>query len=491
MATLEQVDSDDLDALTRARARLLRATCVGLSGQQNASAVISAECLGAAVDAGAQDPEFTQAALAEACEGAMLADRLIEGTTVLEIAEAARSAPPARDSATSRLVAAFAAIRIDGYAAAVPAIRQAVATLLDPATPDDIVLERHLLGITLCSISLDHSSTWALEQRVERIARDTGALTKLDALLYAMSMTATLWGRLDQADRLLEEGVQLHSVLARSEREFDIYRHPELAATRCDDRQGIDELLTIADEAATAMGHGAVVAVCDVARMTLGLTSGDYRSAKEAGLRLLDGDEFAMHTRVLPDLVEAAVRDGDRSVARDALDLLQERATAADTVFALAVLCRSEALMSPEAGVEDSFCRAIELFASTVSVLDLARTHLLYGEWLRRNRRSLDARTHLGHAHELFVDMGAAGFAERAERELAASGGRSGRRAAVASFELTGQERQIANLAADGHTNAEIAARLYISPPTVDYHLRKIFRKLDVGSRRQLRGRSF
>jgi DNA-binding CsgD family transcriptional regulator len=490
-AALDRIENDDLEQLGRARARLVRAQCVGLSGEELASAKMAAECLGAAIDAGPLDPAFTQAALADACQGVMIADRLIRGTSAEEISRVARSAPKRPDDLSASLVTAFATISLDGYEAAIPAIRTAVAMLLDPATPDDVVLQRHLLGITLCTISLDHSSAYGIEERVERIARDSGALGVLDHLLFARSMSATLFGHLDQADAFLEEGVQLHTVLARSSREFNIYRHPELAALRCDDRAKVDEVVRTADEAAVAMGHGAVAAVCDVARMTLGLADGDYRSAKEAGRRLLDGDVFAMHTRILPDLVEAAHHDGDELVATETLDLLRERAAAADTTFALAALARAEALLSPPETADEKFERSIQLFGETESVLDLARSHLVYGEWLRRERRVLDARMQLGHAHELFVDMGANGFSERAGRELKASGGRSSTRSPTTTSELTGQERQIANLAAEGLTNAEIAARLYISAPTVDYHLRKVFRKLDIGSRRQLRGRRF
>ena len=177
------------------------------------------------------------------------------------------------------------------------------------------MLERHLLGITLCTVALDHASALALEERVDQIARSTGALGTLDSLLYAWSMTQTILGRLNTAEDLLAEGVQLHTVLARSSREFDIYRHPELAAWRGGDRAPIDELIRLTIEAATWVGHGALVAVCDVARMILELSCGDYAAAKALGLALIEGDSFAMHTRVLPDLIEAAARDGDDDAA--------------------------------------------------------------------------------------------------------------------------------------------------------------------------------
>ena len=334
-AIIDSIAIDTLDPLDQARCRLLRTNVFALSGEQGRSAQVSAECLAAVRMAGDRDPEFTQKALFEACLGAMNSDRLIQGATVAEIATAARSAPPAADSVTSRLVSAFAALPTDGYRAAIPAIRRAIDLLLDPTTPDEVVLERHLLGITLCTVALDHASALALEERVDQIARSTGALGTLDSLLYAWSMTQTILGRLTTAEDLLAEGVQLHTVLARSSREFDIYRHPELAAWRGGDRAPIDELIRLTIEAATWVGHGALVAVCDVARMTLELSCGDYAAAKALGLALVEGDSFAMHTRVLPDLIEAAARDGDDDAAHRALELLNERASASETPFAL------------------------------------------------------------------------------------------------------------------------------------------------------------
>lgn len=490
-ALLDSIAADTLDPLDQARCELLRANVAAVSGEQGRSAQVPAECLAAARMAGDRDQEFTQKALFEACLGAMNADRLIEGTTVEEIAMAARSAPRATVDVTSCLVAAFSALPLDGYRAAVPAIRRAISLLLDPATPDDIVLERHLLGVTLSTVTLDYASALALEERVDRIARCTGALGTLDTLLYAWSMTHTICGRLDTAEDLLAEGVQLHTVLARSSREFDIYRHPELAAWRGGDRAPIDELIRTTLEAATWVGMGSLVSVCDVARVTLELSCGEYAAAKALGLGLIDRDSFAMHTRVLPDLVEAAVRDSDLDVARRAYDLLVERATASETPFALAALARARALMSTDDEADDAYRRAIDSFSEIDVRGELGRSHLVYGEWLRRHRRPLEARQQLQAAHQIFSDMGAEGFAERARVELAASGGRARRRTVETSGELTTQERQIAMLASEGLTNAEIGSRLYISAQTVDYHLRKVYRKLDIGSRRQLRGRTF
>jgi len=188
----------------------------------------------------------------------------------------------------------------------------------------------------------------------------------------------------------------------------------------------------------------------------------------------------------LVELIEAAARSGQPELAADALSRLSQATTASGTDWALGLEARSRALLTEGEAAERLYRQAIEALGRTRVRVELARAHLLYGEWLRRERRGLDARQQLRHAHQLFTGFGMEGFAERARIELEATGEHARKRTVETRDDLTPQEAQISRLAADGATNREIAARLFISPNTVDYHLRKAFRKLGVKSRHQL-----
>jgi ATP/maltotriose-dependent transcriptional regulator MalT len=192
-------------------------------------------------------------------------------------------------------------------------------------------------------------------------------------------------------------------------------------------------------------------------------------------------------TYALPELIEAAAREGDAQLARHALDQLAESTQPAANEFALGVEARCRALLSDGAAADDLYREAIDRLSRTQLRPDLARAHLLYGEWLRREGRRVDAREQLRTAYEMFAAIGMEAFAERARRELKATGEKVRKRSPETSNELTPQEEQIARLARDGFSNPEIGAQLFISARTVEWHLRKVFTKLGVTSRRQLR----
>jgi DNA-binding CsgD family transcriptional regulator len=197
-------------------------------------------------------------------------------------------------------------------------------------------------------------------------------------------------------------------------------------------------------------------------------------------------DPIGYGSYLVPELAEAASRTADRALLEYALEWLSERTGVISSEWAIGIEARVRALLSEGAVAESLYRESIAQLAGTRVRLELARTHLLYGEWLRRERRRLDARKQLRTALEAFTSMGAEAFARRAERELLATGERARKRTVDTLDQLTPQEEQVARLAARGATNREIAAQLFISPSTVEYHLRKAFRKLDVKSRTQL-----
>lgn len=233
--------------------------------------------------------------------------------------------------------------------------------------------------------------------------------------------------------------------------------------------------------------HGALGDWARICLVVVELGLGRYTEAAAAARTALGRNGASTVARVLPDLVEASVRSGDHATAKEALRGLEDRAVPAGTPWALGVLARSRALMADDDQAEALFAESAALLGRTRMRVDLARTHLLHGEWLRRRRRRADARVELRTAYEMFAAMGADAFAERARNELLATGERARKRSFPADGRLTPQERRIAVLAAAGATNAEIAVRLFITRSTVEYHLSKVFRKLDITSRRALR----
>jgi DNA-binding CsgD family transcriptional regulator len=219
------------------------------------------------------------------------------------------------------------------------------------------------------------------------------------------------------------------------------------------------------------------------------LFGGDYAAAMSGALTVVENDPAYTTEGTLPELIEAAVRAGEREVAATAYETLSRRALAAGTPWGLGLRARCAALLAEGTDAEDFYRESIRQLERCRMAVDLARAHLLYGQWLRRARRRRDARAELNTAHDMFTRMGAERFAELAAAELRATGEHARARTPDTAAGLTPQESRIADLTAAGASNSEIAAELFISPSTVDYHLRKVFRKLGVTSRTQLASR--
>jgi DNA-binding CsgD family transcriptional regulator len=233
-------------------------------------------------------------------------------------------------------------------------------------------------------------------------------------------------------------------------------------------------------------GQGLTLRIMDHMLAVLDLGCGRYEAARTRLLDVYDADPWYVCSMGLADLVEAASRSNDGDSARRALTRLSERAEASQAPWGLGLLARSRALMAGDQDAEALYREAADHLGRSGLETEVARTRLLYGEWLRRRRRRMDARDQLGAARDAFVAMGADAFARRSETELQASGEHARARVDQTRTSLTPQEFQIAQLAAEGESNGEIAAQLYISPHTVSYHLRKVFEKLGVRSRNQL-----
>jgi DNA-binding CsgD family transcriptional regulator len=213
---------------------------------------------------------------------------------------------------------------------------------------------------------------------------------------------------------------------------------------------------------------------------------GRYAEALAAAQRGSEHDDLVQYAWALVELIEAGVRSGAPDATAAALDRLSERTQASGTDWALGIEAGSRALLSDDAAAEALYREAIDRLARSRGRVHLARARLLYGEWLRREQRRVDAREQLRAAHEMFTAMGAEGFAERARGELLATGETVRKRTVETRDDLTAQEAQIARLARDGRTNPEIGAQLFISPRTVEWHLRNVFTKLGIRSRREL-----
>jgi len=259
-----------------------------------------------------------------------------------------------------------------------------------------------------------------------------------------------------------------------------------LVAAWCDPEESALQQIDAFIREAHKAGWATSITYVEYAAAVLHNGCGRYEAALEAAERSREHHPAGGFGSVLSELVEAATRTGERELAETVNTELRQR-TRVGTNWARGLQARADALLSDGDAAEAQYRESIERLGLTIHRPHLARSHLVYGEWLRRQKRRVDARTELRSAHELFSSMGAAAFTERARRELLATGERARRRVDETRGNLTPQEAQIARLAADGYTNPEIGAQLFLSPRTVEYHLRKVYPKLGISSRRQLR----
>jgi DNA-binding CsgD family transcriptional regulator len=404
-----------------------------------------------------------------------------------EAAEAARAAPPGPDPprVVDVLLDAFALRLTEGYAAAAPLLTRALKLVLalDVASGEAgrwLWLTGRRAGAIIALELWDYESWHALVARQTQVARDTGALVQLQLALNILAWTHLVAGELTAAAQLFEED----RLIAEATGNPPIaYNEMLLAAWRGREAQA-SALIEATLQAPTAGGLGVISASYASSVLNNGL--GRYDAARDAAWRAFERDPVAHGPFLVPELAEAASRTGDLALVRAALGWLSERTRVTSSEWALGIEARVHALLSGGNTAERRYRESIARLGRTRLRAELARSHLLYGEWLRRENRRLDAREQLRTAHEMFAAMGAEAFAGRARRELLATGETVRKRTVETRGELTAQEAQIARLARDGLSNPEIGSRLFISVRTVQYHLHKVFTKLDIRSRSQL-----
>jgi ATP/maltotriose-dependent transcriptional regulator MalT len=328
----------------------------------------------------------------------------------------------------------------------------------------------------------DAESWHVLGARQAQFARATGALVQLRLALNFVAGANLLAGDLTTAALMIEED----RLVAEATGNPPIpYSEMMLAAWRGDEARA-SVLIEATGREAASRGLGRFVLLASYASSVLYNGLGRHDAAHEGAGRVFERDLVGMGPLVVPELAEAASRTGDVATVRTALEWLSERTRVMPTEWALGVEARVRALLTEGEAAEGLYREAIERLGRTRVRVELARTHLAYGEWLRREHRRVDARVQLRTAHETFASMGAEAFAERARRELLATGETVRKRTLETRGELTPQEAQVARLARDGLSNPEIGIRLFISPRTVQYHLRKVFIKLGIRSRTEL-----
>ena len=479
-------EAGPLNELQRAQVELLRGQITFALNRGSDAAPLLLE---AAKRLEPLDPLLARETYAEALAAAMYAGRLAKADAVLEVAEAVRAAEragacPRPSRAADLLLDGQALLITERPQGATPMLKRALSAFRDDDLSNDEAF-RWLWVACVTAIQLWDEESWrVLSDRYVQLARDAGALTVLPLALNYSAGCRVCAGEFASAEARGEEAREVSVAIGNPDVSISSlnlagWRGREVEALR---------LIEASDRDAAGRGEGRRIGAGRYATAVLYNGLGGFERALAAAEEALEYPrELATSRWALSEQIEAATRSGKPEPAARALAQLSETTRASGTDWALGIEARSRALLTEGEAAEPLYREAIERLERTRVRVELARGHLLYGEWLRRARRRLDARAQLRTAHRLFTEFGMEAFAERARVELAATGEHPRKRVVETRDELTSQEAQISRLAADGATNQEIAAQLFISPSTVDYHLRKAFRKLEVKSRHQLK----
>ena len=478
---LATVESGPLDELDSVRLDRLRAEIAFSSrrGHEAAQLLVRAARRLEPLNVGLARETYLDALWAE-----MFVGRMAPAEQLREITLAARAAPPSPQPPrpADLFLDGLALLATEGYPAAAPTLKQALRLFrAEPISPHEI---RWLwIAMRVANDLWDEESFQALGDVYLALVRETGALSELPIAMNSAAGVRIQRGQLVAAASLLEEAA---AAVEATGIHFAPYAGVALAVLRGREDEA-RELIEAVRKDVVQAGDGLALTFVHSATAELYNGLARYDEALAAAQQAAeDPSDGAYTTWGLVELIEAAARSGHGEVAVRSLERLSADAQASGTDFALGIAARSRALLSEGDVAESLYCEAIERLERTSIPVELCRAHLVYGEWLRRERRRLDARDQLRRAHAMFTEFGMEAFAERARVELQATGEHARRRSDETRDDLTPQEAQISRLVAEGATNQEIAAQLFISPSTVDYHLRKAFRKLGVKSRTQL-----
>ena len=471
-----------LDALGLVQLEVLRARIAFALGRgRDAPALL----LKAAKDLESLDVTGARDAYLDAMRAVLFAGRFAQDTDLRDVAMAARGVLwPDPPLVPDLLLRAFASLIVDGYSSGAPLAQAAVAALRHDESGAGADLGWLVLGAQLAASLWDEAAYDELTGRQLRLARETGALEVLPIVLTNRAITHILAGEPASAAALVDE---IEVISEATGTPLPSYAAVAVAATGppADAHALIDASL----QAATDRGEGAAVKWIQLEKAILCNALGRYEDAWRAAESAYE-DPVLYSTWIVSELIESAARSGRSERAARAIEDLGEMASAVGTDWVLGVETRCRALLADGEIAEDLYRRSIAHLQRTRRPVELARSHLAYGEWLRRRSRRIDARRELRAAREMFDGVGAVAFTDRATRELAATGETLLKRASVAGTptELTERESQIARLAAEGLSNREIGQQLFISHRTVGYHLAKVFSKLDVNNRALIRG---
>jgi DNA-binding CsgD family transcriptional regulator len=471
-----------IDELQRGQIDLVRAQLAFASSRGNEATLLM---LAAAQRLQPLNLQLARQTYLDAFSAAQFAARLSEGVGTAEVARAVRSAPPRPNEASTPgdlLLDAFVALT-EKYDTAVPLGRDALTRLRRDPNSARENLRWLWQGCVLALELWDDESAYDLSGHHLRMARRAGALSELPLALGSRTPILVFCGEVTAAASLVEESRSVHEAAGIAEAPYGAL---VLTAWRGQAREG-RELIDAKIGEASERGEGVGVAICEYSRAVLCNGLGQYDEALAAARRACaDPTEMVAHNWGMIELIEAAARTGRTDLAAEALQRLTTKAQACQTDWALGIEARSRALLDTGDTAERGFVKAVRHLSRARVRAELARAHLLYGEWLRREHRRVDARRELTLADEMFTAMGLPGFAERTRRELLATGATLHKRTIDAVEQLTPQEALIARLARDGLSNPEIGTQLFISARTVEWHMRKVFTKLGVRSRRQL-----